>query len=902
MARRSSLLREVDRPSAARLDSAVHSRRCGLANARGARRAITLARLLTAALIGWAAAADALTATPTASPTPRVVEIRGSVFDAAQGPGVRIVGARVEFVQNHVREFRTSDAAGDFAFTLVVPDDTSFPVWTSVNGYRPDLHVFRAGDLRQTGTLDIGLTPAPPRTTAFIYGHVYDASVGSEARIPGAQIQYKYYGSGVYPDVEETSVTDSDGLYGFMLSFGASDMVDFTIDAPGYATFRVRVGSLQLAAQQPITFGIAPLGGIVEFDPSGGTFNCSGSFDLTIRNIAPDETLVVLGISLWHGYSQGDYGTGFTWDLSHIDFPVFLESGEHISVPVSFGVGEVPSRLHVEVVSGARFDTGGGVYRAVRGGDACPSTPTPPATSTPTPTATATPQRTGDLGTREIHGRVYDSEHGVENGIAGATVSYGGPHGSGTVTSDAQGDFAFSLFLHDTDTIHIGAAAAGYDSAEVQRSGYQLWTEPAVDIGLAPIRAGGHRVWGVVTRDPYCGAEAEVRVMLESSGGDVPASRTLVLPPSNEFEFRGVADGDYILRLESDCQPSYAAPQSVFVRGADVYVPTGFDTSCPPVVAIEPMRGPPGTVVSLSGRCYYIHSGASADVYLENERVTSVRGETSGHYTTQIRIPLDAHGGWHAIHVRIPGTIHPTPIGSANFYVNDDQPPVCPGDCDGNGRVEIGELITGVGLALRTTVATCPALVRGLHGDVAIAELVSAVASALSGCAVIASPTPASPSHATFTATPLEPTPVATTTPSPSPTPIPDALALLMQNRAMWNRIGATRYRMLEGVRCYCNLAHLVSIEVLDDQIISIRDVWSGAEVAGPLPDNYRTIDGIFDLIEDAIRTQADRISVTYGPDVGAPLEVYVDYDRALQDEEIGYSISELAILSSSPP
>lgn len=64
----------------------------------------------------------------------------------------------------------------------------------------------------------------------------------------------------------------------------------------------------------------------------------------------------------------------------------------------------------------------------------------------------------------------------------------------------------------------------------------------------------------------------------------------------------------------------------------------------------------------------------------------------------------------------------------------------CPGDCNGDGRVAIDELVRGVGAALGTT-AACPALDLDGDGEVSISELVAAVNSALTGCAAAPSPT-----------------------------------------------------------------------------------------------------------------------------------------------------------------
>lgn len=61
--------------------------------------------------------------------------------------------------------------------------------------------------------------------------------------------------------------------------------------------------------------------------------------------------------------------------------------------------------------------------------------------------------------------------------------------------------------------------------------------------------------------------------------------------------------------------------------------------------------------------------------------------------------------------------------------------PVCAGDCDGNARVGIDELVRGVGIALGSTpAATCPAFDGDGDAMVSIAELITAVTAALNGC------------------------------------------------------------------------------------------------------------------------------------------------------------------------
>lgn len=66
-------------------------------------------------------------------------------------------------------------------------------------------------------------------------------------------------------------------------------------------------------------------------------------------------------------------------------------------------------------------------------------------------------------------------------------------------------------------------------------------------------------------------------------------------------------------------------------------------------------------------------------------------------------------------------------------------PITCGGDCDGNGIVTIGELITAVRIALSVSpVTSCLAADLDMSGAVEINELISAVGRALSGCSAAA--------------------------------------------------------------------------------------------------------------------------------------------------------------------
>lgn len=64
------------------------------------------------------------------------------------------------------------------------------------------------------------------------------------------------------------------------------------------------------------------------------------------------------------------------------------------------------------------------------------------------------------------------------------------------------------------------------------------------------------------------------------------------------------------------------------------------------------------------------------------------------------------------------------------------EPVACGGDCDGDGRVVVSELVTAVRINLESaSIASCRAVDTDASGTVAVSEIVRAVGHALRGCA-----------------------------------------------------------------------------------------------------------------------------------------------------------------------
>jgi hypothetical protein len=309
----------------------------------------------------------------------------------------------------------------------------------------------------------------------------------------------------------------------------------------------------------------------------------------------------------------------------------------------------------------------------------------PVADETPTPPATPTQTPPGDLGTKQITGRVYDAMQGSATGIAGAEVEYRrlatlGGGMSGTVATDASGDFAFELFLHDSDTIIITASAEGFAPEELVFNGYGLWVAPPLSIGLLPLGGTVAISPSTVVNLP-CEGDGEVMIANADPPGGEALTITEILP-SNSY-----SQGDY---------------------------GTGFTWDLGAIAL--PLTLAPGERVG-----FPVHYGAAGQQFPSRltVRLRSTARNVDGNFAVPYRGEIE-------------GCAAPTPTPTVL--------PACAGDCDGDGAVTIEELVRGVAMALGDPVLPCPNADRDADGFVVISELVAAVAAALGGCPAATAP------------------------------------------------------------------------------------------------------------------------------------------------------------------
>ena len=120
--------------------------------------------------------------------------------------------------------------------------------------------------------------------------------------------------------------------------------------------------------------------------------------------------------------------------------------------------------------------------------------------------------------------------------------------------------------------------------------------------------------------------------------------------------------------------------------------------------------------------------------------------------------------------------------------------------------------------------------------------------------------------------------------------------AEIAAQREKWAAQRIDDYQLTFSRVCFCapEGAGLVVLSVLEDEPVEWLYFLSGDPVAPEWRAVFPTVHGLFGFLEDAIDRGAERIDVTFDPDLGLPTSVRVDYRIAAADEEIGYEVEKL--------
>ena len=120
----------------------------------------------------------------------------------------------------------------------------------------------------------------------------------------------------------------------------------------------------------------------------------------------------------------------------------------------------------------------------------------------------------------------------------------------------------------------------------------------------------------------------------------------------------------------------------------------------------------------------------------------------------------------------------------------------------------------------------------------------------------------------------------------------------LERNRERWVALSVTSYEYVVSRRCLCPPSFLGPVRVrVEDGVVTQRTyVNPGDPIPGEPGEAFPSVDGLFDALADAYERDAHSVEVTYDPETGVPLDIYIDYEENTADEELGFEVSTLPV------
>ncbi len=110
----------------------------------------------------------------------------------------------------------------------------------------------------------------------------------------------------------------------------------------------------------------------------------------------------------------------------------------------------------------------------------------------------------------------------------------------------------------------------------------------------------------------------------------------------------------------------------------------------------------------------------------------------------------------------------------------------------------------------------------------------------------------------------------------------------LARARQLWASAGIRDYDLLVDRVCFCSQVGTVRVQVRQGTRVA-----TVTETDLPLEptslDGYPGVEGLFDLVAEAVNGSADELRVTYHPVLGYPVDLWIDTRRSVDDDEFGY-------------
>jgi hypothetical protein len=113
-----------------------------------------------------------------------------------------------------------------------------------------------------------------------------------------------------------------------------------------------------------------------------------------------------------------------------------------------------------------------------------------------------------------------------------------------------------------------------------------------------------------------------------------------------------------------------------------------------------------------------------------------------------------------------------------------------------------------------------------------------------------------------------------------------------------WAQVGPASYQITVGRSCFCTpeTTRPVIVTVRNGQVESRRYEDTGADVPAQIASAYPSVDGLFDVIDEAIAEHDAVVDVHYDGSRGFPVSIQIDGSVMIADDELFYGTRDFAV------
>ena len=121
-------------------------------------------------------------------------------------------------------------------------------------------------------------------------------------------------------------------------------------------------------------------------------------------------------------------------------------------------------------------------------------------------------------------------------------------------------------------------------------------------------------------------------------------------------------------------------------------------------------------------------------------------------------------------------------------------------------------------------------------------------------------------------------------------------------NKNKWDNFNINNYTFELTKSCFCPQEEVKEVTIEKGNIVSAKFIPSNTKIDLSKRGDIYSINGFFELIQDAFDSKASKVTVTYDETKGYPTNIYIDQNEMITDEEISYRVKNFKVLDEPQP